>query len=474
MKLYQMVLALVLLAVAVTLMLVAQRRNWRPSLIVALAVAAVLRVATLALTYKVQPYDLANDFWISGYATLHHHDPILTNRANGWGSLPTYTFVLAAAVWTCYHLHFSWLVIARVPALLCDLGVVAVVGRLVTAAGGTGDQAKLRRFQYACSPVAILVSSVHGQLEPACLLLAFAAMTVVLRGGAGISGRRAVAGGVLLGFAISTQSWPVLFGPALLIALPSWRRRLQAVAGGAAVGAVIFATMPFTVGTPWNQMSYLFKHMISNQPTIGTFGWAGVWVTQYHTVHPVWWDPLWLDVAKIGTKAALVLALLAVFWWRRAHPLDIATVTTTTLIVASPAFGNQYLQWPVPSSLSWPSRLTLPLQVVVGAYAAVFYLPLNLLTGTSWQDADNAMMFVSLGVAAFMVIALPWRRRVWLRPPGPGGGTGATGDEQALDSPVPDYVADEVLTERVPGQQLLAETIPDVGPLSKSQPNLPG
>jgi hypothetical protein len=293
--------------------------------------------------------------------------------------------------------------------------VVPVVGALVTAAGGTQDQAALRRFQYACNPVAILVSSVHGQLEPACLLLAFSALVVVMRGGPGISARRAVAGGVLLGFAISTQTWPVLFGPALLIALPTWRRRLQAAAGGAAVGIVLFATMPLTVGTPLADMPYLFKHMISNQPTIGTFGWAGVWVTQHTTALPVWSDPLWLHVAKIGTKVALVAALLAVFWWRRAHPLDVATVTTTTLIVVSPSFGNQYLQWPVPSSLARPTRLTMPLQVVVGAYAAVFYLPMDMMHARLWQDVDNGMMFLSLGVAAFMVIALPWGRRVWNR-----------------------------------------------------------
>src|SRR6201996_6935672 len=294
MKLYEMVIALVLVAIGVALMLLAQRRSWRPSLIVALVVAAVFRFAMLALTHRVSPYDLANDFWAAGYATLRHRDPILNNRTNGWGSLPTYTFVLAAAVWTTFHLHFSWLVIARIPAILCDLGVVPVVGALVTAAGGTRDQAALRRFQYACNPVAILVSSVHGQLEPACLLLAFSALVVVMRGGPGISARRAVAGGVLLGFAISTQTWPVLFGPALLIALPTWRRRLQAVAGGAAVGVVLFATMPLTVGTPLADMPYLFKHMISNQPTIGTFGWAGVWVTQHTTALPVWSDPLWL------------------------------------------------------------------------------------------------------------------------------------------------------------------------------------
>jgi hypothetical protein len=471
MKLYEMVLDLVLLAIGVTLMLMAQRRNWRPPLLVALLVAAAFRVITLVLTYRVSPYDLANDFWASGYATLHHQDPILNNRSNGWGSLPTYTFVLAAAVWTTFHLHFSWLVIARVPQILCDLGVVVVVGKLVTASGGSRDQAALRRFQYACSPIAIMVSAIHGQLEPSCLLLAFAAMVVVLNGGPGISARRAVAGGVLLGLAISTQSWPILFGPALLVALPSWRRRLQATVGAAAVGVVLFATMPLTVGTPLNKMSYLFKHMISNQPHIGAWGWAGIWVTQDPGAGPVWSAPLWLHLATIGSKLALAAALAAVLWWRRGHPLDVATAVTTLYLVVTPGFGNQYLQWPVPSSLARPTRLTLPLQVVVGAYAAVFYLPLDMTHGAAWQDVDNAMMFVSIAVGAFMVIALPWGRRVWHRPTLPPD-DGSDGDT-ALDSPVPDYVADEVLTERTPEGGVLKENVPGTAPLSDGHTNMP-
>jgi hypothetical protein len=110
----------------------------------------------------------------------------------------------------------------------------------------------------------------------------------------------------------------------------------------------------------------------------------------------------------------------------------------------------------------------MPLQIVLGIYAAVFYLPLNQLTGTSWQSADNVMMFISLGVMVFLVAALPWRRRVWDRPVLPTGPTGgpidATADgEPALDTPVPDYVADEVL----------AQSVSDTTQLPKGQTNMP-
>jgi hypothetical protein len=136
----------------------------------------------------------------------------------------------------------------------------------------------------------------------------------------------------------------------------------------------------------------------------------------------------------------------------------VATAVTTLYLIVSPGFGNQYLQWPVPSQLARPTRLTLPLQVVVGAYAAVFYLPLDIAHGAAWQDADNAMMFVSIAVGAFMIIALPWSRRVWHRPTLPPDDV--TGGDTAVDSPVSDY-ADEVLTERTPDDRLTERTPDD-------------
>ena len=80
--------ALVLLAIGVALMLIAQRRDWRPSLAMAIYTALVLRLVMLALTWRIRPYDLANDFRTAGFDVLHHQDPILNTRQNGWGSLP--------------------------------------------------------------------------------------------------------------------------------------------------------------------------------------------------------------------------------------------------------------------------------------------------------------------------------------------------------------------------------------------------
>jgi len=382
--------ALLLLVIGVALMLVAQRRDWQPSLALAIFTALVLRLDV-----------------------LHHQDPILNNRQNGWGSLPPYAFVLAGAAWASLHSHLSWLIIARLPAVFCDLGVVVLVGVL---AGAAGERAALRRFQYACSPLAILVSSVHGQAEPFCFLFCLGAFALILRAGPQVSGRRAGLAGVLFGVAVAAQTWPAVFAPALLLALPAWRRRAEFTAGAAAILALLFVTLPITVGTPVAKLPFIATQFFETRPSFGNWGWSGVWLTVHPTKLPVWQDPLWLNAGSIGAKLAIGGALLAVWWWRRGHPLDIATATTTTLLVLTPAFGNQYLLWQAPSAIARPARLSIPLQIVLGAYAAIFYLPMNMLTWQNWVDANNVMMFVSIPVIAFMIAALPWQRRRWQPP----------------------------------------------------------
>ncbi|MBV9093893.1 MAG: DUF2029 domain-containing protein [Streptosporangiaceae bacterium] len=404
--------ALLLVALGAALMLLAQRRQWRPSLALAVYTAALLRLVMLAVTYRLRPFDVAYDFQVAGYNVLHHQDPILNARPSGWDYLPAYAFLLAGAYWADLHLHLSWAIIVRIMAIAFDLGVVVLVG---VVAGAAGDRAALRRFQYACNPLAILVSSLHGQMEPACLLLSLAAFAIVLRGGPLVSGRMAAAAGILLGLGIAIKTWPVLFGPALLLALPSWRRRWQFAAGAAGVPALLFVSLPVTVGTPAAKLPYIARVITGYHPVTGNWTWAGLWLALH--VHksnlPIWQDPLWLNVGSIGTKAAMAGALLAVWWWRRAHPLDVATATTTALVAITPSFGSQYLLWQAPSATARPTRLSIPLQVVLGGYAAMAYLPMDMLTWRYWKMANAMMMLLSFGVVALMIAALPWRRRQW-------------------------------------------------------------
>ena len=89
-------------------------------------------------------------------------------------------------------------------------------------------------------------------------------------------------------------------------------------------------------------------------------------------------------------------------------PLDIATATTTALLAIAPAFGTQYLLWQTPSRTAYPTPLSMPLHIVLGAYAAVLYLPMSMLTWAHWAFVDKLMTVASLGVIALMIAAVPW------------------------------------------------------------------
>ena len=215
----------------------------------------------------------------------------------------------------------------------------------------------------------------HGRAEPFCFLFSLGALAVILRAGPELSGRRAGAAGTLFGLAIATQTWPAVFGPALLLALPSWRRRAQFTAGAAGVMALLWVSLrpPSARG----RQTAIHCNAVGGVPAHHRN--LGLVRTLAGRSSDEASDLAGSAVAERGVdrhQGRGVGALLAVWWWRRAHPLDVATATTTALLALTPSFGNQYLTWQAPSATARPARLSIPLQIVLGAYAAIFYLPM--------------------------------------------------------------------------------------------------
>ena len=340
--------ALALVALGGGLLVVSERRGWRPSLATALLVALALRLAMYALAWdRVQPYDLMLDFRVAGENVLQHQDLMLNSRERGWNYLPTYGFVMAIAVYVQELTGLPWVAVARIPAIVFDLGVVAMVYALADK-----QKAGLRAFQYACIPIAVLVSAVHGQMESLCLLLALGAF-LALR-----SHPRAVLAGVLIGLAISVKTWPALFLPALLLALPGWAARARLLAGAAAVGLVLLLTQPLTVGSPVQQLPATVARILSYHAPGGSWGWTSV-VYAYSPYTPENYEDsvLWGIVGQVGSMLTLLAVAAAIWWWRRADPLVVAGVAASTFQITTAGHGAQYLTWPMPFLVLRPTRL---------------------------------------------------------------------------------------------------------------------
>jgi hypothetical protein len=397
-------LALMLVVWASSLLVLSWRRDWRPSLSDALLVAVGFRLAMFIIAKDLAPFDLLNDFRLAGQNILEHQDPTLNSRERGWSYLPTYGFLLAGMVTIEELTGLPWLSVSRVLPIVCDLGVVVVVYALADE-----EKRGLRAFQYACTPIAIFVSAVHGQMEPLCLLLALTAFLALRR-----FPPRVVLAGILIGLAISVKTWPVLFLPALLIPLPNWRSRVQLLLSAAGVGVGLLLIMPLTVGTPVHELPDVVQTIVGYSPAGGTWGWSAVIFAFFpYTDSTVAESVLWTTLGRVGSVATLIAVTAAIWWWRRANPIVVAGVTASAFQITTAGHGAQYLQWAAPFTTIAPTRRHFSLHVAIGVWAWWGYIVrLGGLVPASWgQWPDHAWRISSLVLIVLIVRAMPWRHR---------------------------------------------------------------
>ncbi|HEY0542435.1 MAG TPA: glycosyltransferase 87 family protein [Actinoallomurus sp.] len=381
-----------ILVVGFALALGAERRGWAPSARAALITGFVLRVTLVLLASRdpSQPYDFANDFRLTAQNILTGHDPVLNIREGGWHFLPLAAYLFAAAMRLGQIFDVPWRVAGRLVPMLADLALIPLVGRLAP------ERAALRRFQYACAPLALMVSSIHGQIEPIALAFGVAALLAAQR-------HRPAAAGLLLGLSITVGSWPVLLAPGVLLALRSARGRFIAFGWGVAVPAVFFLSTPLVVGEQPKWLVPAAKQLLSTRPVVGDWGWSP-WFTGGQEV-------LSSPIAHAGMILLLAALAGAGYLWRRADPVDLTAALLMAFLLVTARFGTQYLLWVMPYLISRPTRATLPAAAAMSAWAAAGYLHFLQLHGYTWSELHAWWAFSSDVVIVFMAFALPWSRR---------------------------------------------------------------
>ena len=373
------------------LFLLAQWRSWQPSLPTALAVGAALRggVWAAAAAQPWQPKDFRLDFAAAAAAVLHHHDPLLSGRPRGWPFLPTMAFVLAGELKLGQVTHLPWPVVGRLAPVVADLILIPLIGKLAT------DRGPLRRFQYACNPLVILICAVHGQLEPEVLVVGVAAFVVA-------RSHRSAAAGILLGLSVAIGVWSVLLAPGVLLMLPGWRKRLHTACWAASVPIAFLVTSPLTVGTPVRLLPTVVRRIIGLRAFVGGWGWT-VALTHGRL-------EFLSSVGPLGMVAMTVALLMVAYLWRRADPVDLTVALLITFLVVSPRVSVQYLVWPMPFLAARATRFAVPAMVAAFVWDGISYLALGpQLTPVSWHRYTLA--YWSWAVIALLIVAMPWERR---------------------------------------------------------------
>lgn len=360
-------------------------RKWAPPLLVAVAVGAVLRVLIMVVANgePSQPYDLAVDFPAAADAVLDGRDPATALGDNRWHFLPFMAYVLAFQKEAGDLLGLSWGISGRIVPILADLALIPLV------AGLAGDRRRLRGFQYACAPVGLMVSAIHGQFGPLSLVFGVAALLAARAARPHLSG-------VLVGLAVTTASWTGLILPGVLLLLPSMRKRLIVLAWTAVTPLVFLLSSWAVLDTPFGRLPATALGAMSARPVVGDWGWTAVATEGHQRVSEAF--------GNVGTPVLLAGVLLIGWLWRRADPVDLTLALLLAFLIFTYRFGPQYLVWAMPFLIARSTRWAWPAITAAAVWAGAAYLQL-----VYQPHVHQWWALSSLPVIALLVLALPPR-----------------------------------------------------------------
>jgi hypothetical protein len=389
-----------------------------------------------------QPVDFVNSFKPAGEAVLHGHDPVLGSNG-GWHFLPTIPYVYGLLLW----LGIPWEIAGRLVTVVADIVLIPLVGKL---AGGS--KASLRAFQYACNPVAILVASVHGQVEPVALVFGVAAFVVArgpgnpdrpgmtndlvamvrqsvsanglvgaLRHAVGSAGgvtrqalasrpdekpvlRRALFAGLLMGLALCAKSWPIWLIPGMLLMLPTFRARAIAFVATGIAPVFFLVTLPIFAGTPLDQLPEVIRVIQDIRPIVGEWTYSAWLVGGEWTLDQ--------GIATFGTRLIYITLVVVAFLWRRADPIDLTTAVLLAFMVVTPRMGAQYLLWFMPFLIARPTRFAWLAVIGASFWAGYGYIYMTQYRGAEWGALHVIWAKASIVFIPILTMAMPWGRRV--------------------------------------------------------------
>jgi uncharacterized membrane protein len=323
-----------------------------------------------------------------GPVDIYGHDlprlPVLYNHG------PLAGWLLAAINWILDHDVLSFPFLIRVPACLADFATALLVFELVRLAR-PARQAAIAAVLVACSPVLFVVSGFHGNTDPVFVM--FSLLSVYLL----VVPRWGLAAGVAFGIALSIKLVPVVLLPVLLVVLVrlGWRR-LAAFASG---GAIVFLLL-------WVPVLVSRWHAFREQ----VLGYTGGALREWGLPQLLTWVDLpgaggWLaGPGRFGILLVSGLTAAAVVWRRPDAVVPAAGLSLVLFLLLSPAFGMQYLAWPLAAAYLIDTAAATAYNVAASVFVVVVY--------SHWSDAYPwhwyAAWAVPFSSRELVLMALTW------------------------------------------------------------------
>lgn len=295
------------------------------------------------------------------FAQVYNHPPLA-----GW--------MLTAMNWLVDRgLHFPFVI--RVPAILADVGTTILLFELLRRRL-PARHAATAAVLFAVSPLMVIVSGFHGNTDPVFTFVSMLTLYLVM-----VRGQH-LGGGIAFGLAVSIKLVPIVLGPLLVVLLV--RRGLVPTVRFAAGGLLVFLVL-------WLPVLVLQGPAFTDQ----VLDYSGIALSEWGV--PQFLD--WLGVSSAGVMGfrdvarfpvLLTAALVpAVIVWRRPQVWMVAFGLSFCLfLLLSPAFGMQYLVWPLAAAYLIDWRTATVYNAAASALAYVVYANWN---ENSWWHWDEAV-----------------------------------------------------------------------------------
>jgi hypothetical protein len=377
-------------------------------LLAALAARLPLLITGPGVQFDMESYRLVAKEMLAG-ASLYS-DPLLKVR---YPYLPPWSLVEAAMGWLSQATGLAESFCLRLPALLGDLGLVALIFGILR---GREDRQGLELpalerhstwagLAYAASPLAVIISAGHGQFDSLPLLFVLLALASMQKGAS-----RSAA--LWLGAGIAIKTWPLALLPAFLRPVPGASQRARFA--GWALLPPLAVSLPWLLATPGAMAARVLGY--AGVRCIGLN--EAVHAVSYLLRWPAWvmpWSHAALGWAMAGGWLGLSLLYLLGPW---ELPLEEALALVVLLLyVLSPSLSTQYLLWLLPLALLLPGSLALRHQLYCLPLLLIFYtmfMPEAYLTarfqGQMAPSAGFLLPWAALNLAlwAFFVVEA-WR-----------------------------------------------------------------
>ena len=382
-------------------------RRWAPWAIVGAALLARIvpnLLVPVGAVYDIESYGIVGDLVLAREDV--YTSPLAVKR---YPYLPLQMYWSALARWLSLASGLSFLRIVRMLPIAADAGLAWVIYAGVIRLTGSRRAGLLGGLLYACSPISVLVSAVHGQFDSLPVLFVLLAWTVWRSDKT--ERWRLILSAFWMGMGILIKSWPVLLLPVMLLQVQGWRKRLLylVTAGAVSVAAILFYLVAFS-----GDLGPLLSRVLGYNHGVSSWGYTYLVRLVAMHVPSLRGVFFWL----IDYSRYITLALLAIAFWVRVRrePAHQGFVTLlVTFIACTHAFAIQYLVWIVPFGLlarehKWLVRYTLgALAYMLLAYMTLI-LDMRIQWILPWPDA-NWYLIIPASLPVWLVaIGWAWER----------------------------------------------------------------